>query len=330
MSADSDIPSPKNFLPDNKRLLKEVQKEEAEADRIAALTNPFLDADRLEAARVVAWTGTRQPTDYVVQTDQISDEIEQDILSKVQRYGLCLLRMSGMSPTASRLEALENGLGRACSRQNNYEGKIKQILPDPSKEAITGDSGKELGFHVDGTQHLETPGLLLFQYQVGPQFGGHSTFLDLAGVFATLTPRDVETILTVLARKDCARFSKDGLQFSGPMITPVCADQAVACRIRFDKVVDVHPDCRDAFDQFRAAVDATEPMIFKPREGDVAIFDNWRIMHGRKAVPPESRGQRIHDRMWIEKLRSPHRINFLLGLRPLTAELMAAIRQANS
>src|SRR5205823_13021295 len=37
-------------------------------------------------------------------------------------------------------------------------------------------------------------------------------------------------------------------------------------------------------------------LSFMPADGDIVVFDNWRVLHGRE--PVGGRHRRLHDRMW--------------------------------
>ena len=147
----------------------------------------------------------------------------------------------------------------------------------------------------------------------------------------------LEFIVKSLARSDCATCIKqkekdDGTvwegEFKGPLIKSVCGNQAVSVRIRLDDVLQVNDDCKNALDELKSAIQNWPHCVsYTPQEGDIVIFDNWRVLHGREAVG--GRHQRIHDRMWIDKLLPKHDGRYLLGIRPLGNDLMAAVAAAN-
>ena len=302
-------------------------KREKTMDDSREHANPLCDSTLIQRHNIIPWVRL-DPRDRLLELSKLGDEEETRILVNLQKYGICQIRWSGAEPTDGQMQALEMGIGKATSTQNDFVGKIKAIIPKEEVTPNTGDSSQALGFHVDGTQHEKTPAILVFQYHVGPQYGGYSTFVDMAYVLSTFTYDELAYVLRMLSRHDCAKFSKKGMEFSGPMITPVCDDRSVACRFRFDDVVIVNPACEQAFKMVADVVNSIEDVLtFKPREGDMVIFDNWRLVHGRGLI--QGRHNRHHNRMWIENLRFPRNTEYTLGIRPLDVELVAEIKRNN-
>jgi hypothetical protein len=68
--------------------------------------------------------------------------------------------------------------------------------------------------------------------------------------------------------------------------------------------------------------------MYLPRDGDIVVFDNWRVMHARDEIYGEV--QRHHRRVWIAVPRHEHQISYQLGIRPISPEIAARIREANA
>lgn len=96
------------------------------------------------------------------------------------------------------------------------------------------------------------------------------------------------------------------------------------CRIRFDDVIAVNSKCRDDFELLRKAFD--DPyyaIVFQPRDGDVIVFDNWRVMHARTEV--HGTRDRHHRRVWFANLKLEHQTKYYLGIRPISRQVAAQI-----
>jgi hypothetical protein len=182
--------------------------------------------------------------------------------------------------------------------------------------------------------------MLVFQYLAGATHGGESTFFDLAHVLSGFSAEEVTKIVTDLAQDDAAECTKAKEQqdksiwtktFKGPLIKPVCNGHSVSVRVRFDRVMKIAPQYRESFDKLQTAVLAcgqAKRITFRPMEGDIAIFDNWRIMHGRLAVG--GRHERHHNRVWLSELAARHtQEGLLLGVRGLPISLLSAVKRAN-
>jgi alpha-ketoglutarate-dependent taurine dioxygenase/protein-arginine kinase activator protein McsA len=285
--------------------------------------------DRINHGKVAPWKLLPEG-DYLRSVTTFGAADQDWVLDRLQRQGFCLLRGQGMSPSKFQLQAIEEFLGPAFESQNGAEGKVKSINPSEAFAANTGDSSKELAFHTDGTQeNTLPPALLVFQYETTPSWGGTSTFLDLTSLLLDLTDEEQLLIIEGLSLPDAAVCEKKGLRYEGPLVKPVCADQALSFRLRFDDKITVSPAAKQAYDLLLEKILAqTKYLKYMPHEGDIAIFDNWRVLHGRKSVEG-GRHLRFHNRMWIKELDDRHQGKYLLGVRGLSPELIATVRKNN-
>jgi alpha-ketoglutarate-dependent taurine dioxygenase len=295
--------------------------------------NPLNDESGRRYAKIVPWR-TLRSEDYTIEFPTLNAGVKNDALDKLQKYGIALLRWHGDSPSEQRLESLENWIGPARIRQNDFEGKVKSLVPKYDVEPNTGDSAKRLAPHVDGTQDPYTPAVLAFQYDYSPTWGAESTFFDMAAILSDMPTDLLERTLTALALNNCATCTKSkgawSQTFNGPLVRAVFGGQAISIRLREDDLLKVTPACQAEFDLLKSTVSAwanKHVLRYTPHEGDVVIFDNWRLLHGREAIG--GRHQRIHNRLWIDKLSPEYDGKYLLGVRPIPAGLMAAIERAN-
>lgn len=218
-------------------------------------------------------------------------------------------------------------IGPPTPTQNTFTGEVKTIRPAPEGRVNSGDTTKDLGLHVDGTQHEEQPALLIFQYVTEPEYGADSIFVDGARALTDIEETRRHQALTALAHPHAATFEKSGMRYTGPVFS-MTGPQSVKCRIRFDEVMQVLPELKDDYELLREAFNRDEYRAsFKPREGDIIVFDNWRLLHARDEVF----GYRVreHRRMWILHLKPEHQPRFNLGVRPLPLETLTEISRKN-
>jgi alpha-ketoglutarate-dependent taurine dioxygenase len=286
--------------------------------------------EALSHARIEPWPSIDE-SEYMRKVTIFGPGEQIWVLERLQQWGFCLVRTQGADPSTPRLEHMEDWLGKFRSKQNDYEGKIKEITPDQAKKANTGDSALELTPHVDGTQDPTTPAILVFEYVSSPSFGGSSSFLDMAMLLNQLTPEEQLDILVPLADPHAGVCSKKGLTFKGPLITTINDHKAVCCRLRFDDegVLTLSAAAKPAFEKLREMVLARKSdFLFSPEEGDYVIFDNRRVLHGRKSLGG-TRHLRLHKRVWVDELLPKHRGKYQLGVRGLSPEMLLAIKLAN-
>jgi alpha-ketoglutarate-dependent taurine dioxygenase len=307
----------------------EVSAEKGQSE----MSNPLKDVENVKRYRIIPWE-TLSEDEYTISITTLHSGPREQALDYLQRYGIARLRWQGDPPTPERLLSLENLVGPARTEQNDFKGKVKSLRPDYDVAPNTGDSAKELSPHVDGTQDEFTPAVLAFQYDLSATWGAESTFLDTAAMLGSLPADELTRIVTSLARLDCATCTKTKgdwtRTFTGPLVRAVYGGLSISIRFRDDDLLQVIPECRAEFESLKGVVASWSQkhlLRYTPQEGDVVIFDNWRVLHGRAALG--GRHKRIHDRMWIDQLLPAHEGKYLLGVRPLNPGQMDAIQRAN-
>ncbi len=278
-------------------------------------------------AKITPWDESLQADNFTICSSTFGDAETQALLRNVEQLGICLFRMDGQSPDDSMLRQLEHLIGPATPRQNQFVGKIKNIIPNKSGAMGSGDNSDNLGLHVDGTQHTLTPRLLGFLYVTAAKLGANSLFVDVARVLEDMPRADRWRIVSTLSHPSAAQYNKSGLDYEGPVFFPN-GPHTLGIRVRFDEVISIRSGCKEAFEELKAACEDPKYQLWlQPREGDLIVFDNHRLVHGRDRV----RGQRVreHWRMWIEKLKPSLSPNYQLGLRPISSELLSEVRLRN-
>lgn len=280
-----------------------------------------------ELAHVTPWAQLAHEK-YLVETKEIDAFVPTRVWQNLEEYGICLIRFHNYPPGQEVLENIVKLIGFPAGEQNDFSGAIKDINPAAEGRSNSGDTTSELGFHVDGTQDPVQPALLAFQYVRGAKLGANSRFADAAGVLADFAETDRNAILTTLARSDAATFSKLNIHYTGPIFS-YSATNNLMCRVRFDSVISVHEECREAFELLRQKFESSYyPSMYLPMDGDIVVFDNWRVMHARDEIYGEI--QRHHRRVWIELPRHEHQVSYQLGIRPVSDDVAARIREANN
>jgi len=295
--------------------------EAAEALRRAGI------APDLDLARIQLWAQLPQE-EFLIKEEKLGGLVQEKILRNLERFGIGLIRPVGLETSIHVVENLITMIGTPTQSQNEYEGTIKDIRPKEGIDPNTGDSKGDLGFHVDGTQQVEQPAVLLFQYATGATLGANSKFADAAKIIRDIPEVRRNTLLVNLARKDAATFTKRGARHQGPILS-FSETNALVCRIRFDDVISLNPECQEDFELLKEKFsDPYYPTVFQPLDGDVVIFDNWRLMHARDEV--YGTRQRHHRRVWFANLKLEHQAKYQLGIRPFPRQVAAAIEKQNS
>ncbi len=299
-------------------------------ERIKIMETKFKTPDQaspFELARIAPWDHTLASTDITVESATLGDYEQSRIWDLLERYGICLFRMGAQSADDAVVFELAKFIGPPTEEQNLFRGQLKLIQPTAEGRVNSGDTAKDLGLHVDGTQHEQQPMALIFQYITDAKLGAQSVFVDAERVLFDIDEPQRHRIMSDLARPDAAIFSKSGMKYTGPIFS-ISALGTVSCRIRLDEVIQVHPDCREHYDFLSERFNQEKYRLsFRPREGDVIVFDNWRVLHARDEV--FGRCVRAHNRMWISSMKANLKSKHWLGVRGLRVEDVAAIGRQN-
>ena len=271
----------------------------------------------LSDANIRPWS-TLHKDDYLIECEKLGDPELIRVRKQLGEIGIAQIRLSGQAAEKLVIDALARSLGKVLEEQNAHKGQIKDIRPKKDVAPNTGDSAQELGAHVDGTQDSTTPCLLIFQYVTTGDFASESRFWDSADEFVSLSSERREAMFAVLGKPKTATFLKNGVRFDGPLIS-MATPRSAAFRGRFDEIVQIAPEAASDYEYLKGRF-AERALEFNPRQGDVVVFDNWRLLHGRGEVGGVT--QRLHRRMWIGELHPEVRKELLLGVRPLRAKEM--------
>jgi alpha-ketoglutarate-dependent taurine dioxygenase len=316
-----------------------ISAEKIHDKKINDMKNYLNDPEAIHYCKITPWQHLEE-SEYLESCSALEPQVISRALEKIEKNGLCLIRLANHASNKEDFESmLEDSFGSLYESQNKFPGKVKKISPDPEADvaATTGDSPKDLPLHVDGTQTENTPPILAFQYVAGPKMGGYSTFLDLSYVLSQFNYEELDEILSVLSKKDCATFYKKNkfylegketvveLKYSGPIFTTECYAHSLSCRVNFGSIMTVKDEYLEQFNKFRDAVKNVEVFSIKPMEGDIIIFDNWRLLHGRKSIAGHH--NRHHYRSWINELNRSNRRNYRIGIRPVHTYLTAKIHE---
>lgn len=276
----------------------------------------------MTSARTEAWLNLRED-DFTIAARNLGAEEFRRIKELVSRWGICRLRFINMDGSEQVLWDLAREFGRPSPAQNDSVGALKTIRPVPTGIRNSGDTSKDIGLHVDGTQHDKQPPVLFFQYVREPKLGGRSVFVDVARALGDLDEADRNQLLLALSRSDAGTFSKRGLTYTGPIlwVTPwdtvgirlAAAGERMEEGKKHAPTLIVNPACVAEFDRLCEVLnDEKRQLVFQVLEGDVVIFDNWRVLHAREEIFGQP--VREHRRMWIEEMLPARHRDCTLGI----------------
>ena len=247
-----------------------------------------------------------------------------DLLLAVRRYGLAFLRDAPTTP--STLESFARRIGYI--QENNF-GRVQDLVVDPGKRSIANDV-HELKPHTDEPYRASPPGIILFHcIETDVSGGGCSTFLDAFEAAGALRQEDPDGFYALVRNRQGFRRFFDGdvdLVAEFPLIS--LDESGDICGVRVNDRVHA-PTCIPAEEvpvyyrglhRFLQLVEDDGRMLKKVlRPGDMAIFDNHRILHGRSHLT-------VNGRRWLQWVQL-ERGDFHSTLR-ITADRLGIERDA--
>lgn len=283
----------------------------------------------IRMARIQPWDANLDPDQITRNGNNLDDLLAKDMLNDLEQRGISHIRITAQSPEGYVVRALAEFIGALTKSQNDFDKDVIQLIePKATGAANSGNTLADLGLHVDGTQHSETPAVLIFHYISGAKVGANSVFVDVAKALLDIDEEQRHEILINMARPDAATFSKKNMLHTGPVFY-FSPTGSLVCRVRFDEVIQVHPACHEHYEFLRERFnDPQYAMKFRPREGDIIVFDNWRVMHARDEVFGLT--VRRHWRGWVSNLKSILQPKYNLGIRPIPTQIAAKIEAANA
>jgi alpha-ketoglutarate-dependent taurine dioxygenase len=131
-----------------------------------------------------------------------------------------------------------------------------------------------------------------------------------------------------LANKFAGTFNKKNMTYEGPILKYYDKPKEHSgFRIRLDEVLELNEVSKSSFEMIRNYIQTKKyDFNFKPREGDIVVFDNRRLVHARDGII--GKWQRSHNRGWIKELSGTAKKEINLGIRS-TSTLLSLINQQN-
>ncbi len=215
-------------------------------------------------------------------------------LCTVRDHGICLVKNAPAKPGAA--EQLASKIGSI--QESNY-GRVLNLVVDHSQSSIANDVNA-LKPHNDEPYRTSPPGLILFHcIETDISGAGSSIFLDGFEAAETVRKHDPEGFDALRKNNLIYRryFTGDvDLITEFPVIATDEFDNLAGVRIN-DRVAAapcIDPDQVPVFYRgmkylLQLVEDETRMIKHRMLPGDIVVFDNHRILHGRTALTLEGR-----------------------------------------
>ena len=232
--------------------------------------------------------------------DSLRDSADRhlDFLESILYRGFAILQ--GVPAEREHTTEIAGLVGKL--RLTNYEIYELESKPNPQ---IVGDMALALNAHTDEPYRVDPPAITFFHVIQQSTDGGASTLIDgfrLAEVFRKQNPAAFELLASVPARFHRSLIEGRLFEYQNPIIQ-IDSDGDITSLRLLDRAlapVDCAPEQVEPF--YRAVrellslVYAGEGMIeFKLGAGEMLVFNNQRLMHGRTAFDPATSKRHIRS-----------------------------------
>ena len=240
------------------------------------------------------------------------------LLHQVRDHGLCLMHQS--PPVSGTLEQLAGKIGPI--QESNF-GRVQDLVVNKARRSIANDVDA-LKPHSDEPYRSSPPGILMFHcIETDAQGAGESIFADGFEIAEQLRQLDPDgfAVLTTHRQGFRRHFAGDvDLIAEFPVIS--IDEFGNICGIRINDRVAA-PPCIDEkniplyYRAMQRLLQLTEDPTYwikhKLSPGDIAVFDNHRILHGRTRLS-------MQRRRWLQWLQV-ERGDFYSTMRILSDKL---------
>ncbi|MGD1702360.1 TauD/TfdA family dioxygenase [Dapis sp. BLCC M229] len=230
-----------------------------------------------------------------------ANQTRLQLLEHLRDYGICFVR--NVPPQKGELESFAQSFGPLL--ETNY-GRVFEIVVDPEEsQKSVANSQIDLIPHTDDAYQYAPPGIIFFHCLMANNDGsGQSTFVDGFQIAEVLRHEDGEAF-ELLCRYEVSwqkHYSdRIDMRFSSPVFSLNSDGNLQEVRISnlFPAPLDLPEEAIEPFYiAYRKLMQLYTDPIYCLKEGlkpgDLVMFDNHRILHGRTAIGIQN--QRRHLR----------------------------------
>lgn len=226
-----------------------------------------------------------------------SDQALQDWLVQTQRYGFSIVEGLADNTEAGMDVARRIGFLRETNFGVTFEVQSK---PNPNNLAYTPIA---LPLHTDLTNQELPPGFQFLHCLANEATGGGSLFCDGYAIAEDLRISDPEAFDLLSTTSIPFRFHDQGTDIRNRKKVINLDEQGQVIEICFNAhladILDLAPDLMSryyrAYRQFMIMTRSSDYLVtLKLKGGEMVVFDNRRVLHGREAFDPQTGFRHLH------------------------------------
>ncbi|MEM7464055.1 MAG: TauD/TfdA family dioxygenase [Pseudomonadota bacterium] len=211
------------------------------------------------------------------------------LVQMMNRHGCAHLVQSGNpdGPVES-LRSLGNRFGKPVYHKLSDDYGIHPIRYIPGFPEYANANFEDLGLHTDGSFEDDPPVFMMIYCETPAEDGGDSTLASGDVLYTHLHQNNPE-YLDALCKPAAFKISRDDRTASRSVFLAIGDRYRLAYRSGSDVRLEVDPGAAEAFEYVRNwLLDPENYFVFKLRPGEILIFDNTRMLHGRTGFSPDA------------------------------------------
>ncbi|HAZ79465.1 MAG TPA: hypothetical protein DCX08_05980 [Porticoccaceae bacterium] len=254
---------------------------------------------------IMLWSSAdlSEPPSFDIPNGNISDELLYQVLLTILRQGM--VRLRGLSTDEAQVEQLATRIGPI--RETHFD-RIFDVISKADSDTLANTS-HYLAAHTDIPTRESPPGIQILHCRVADAKGGHSTMTDGFRVAKDIAQQHPQHYKTLTTKKWCYanRAGPTDYRWEAPIIRLDDNGQPIEVRLlpfsraplqaKYEEMDSIYA----ALVCFMGKANSDDYQINFPfSAGDLIMFDNRRILHGREEFYPKT-GDRALRGTYIER-----------------------------
>lgn len=229
----------------------------------------------------------------------LTPQQQEAMRERFEQFGFVILDCEPELQSKEDFAQLENYFGKIICHNQSDELGILPITLLPNYPDYANTHHHHLALHTDGAFETVPPAVMAMQCEVAAETGGLSCLVDGYAVYQYL--HQVDPVgLQSLFEPDVFHIERDN-QSAQRAIFWHDRDGRLKIAFRSDTVakIRVKPHAQAVFERVKQYLaDPAHQFRWHLQPGQILIFDNTRMLHGRTAFPPTSK-RRING-LWFD------------------------------
>jgi alpha-ketoglutarate-dependent taurine dioxygenase len=230
-----------------------------------------------------------KPELEVPSVEQMGNADWENLFTMLNRFGCAHIRqMAEHTEPISALRLLHEPFGVPIFHKLSDQYGIHPIRYMPGYPEYANVNAEHLDLHTDGSFEPVPPTYMLMYCETPADEGGDSLLASGDRLFKHLS-LEHPGYLAALSKPAAFTITRDDRTAKRAVFTPVNGRLRLAFRSGNDIRLEIDSKAVTAFDHVRAWLrDPANCIHYKLGAGDILIFDNTRMLHGRTAFSRES------------------------------------------